>query len=212
MSHRTQWPAARKFARLGVVWVLLALAGCASTPPRRASDGAGMQAQEAREASLRTEGRWSMQGRIAVSDGDDGGSGRIDWRQDGERYRIEIRAPVSRRTWRLVGEPGQVVLEGLDGGPRRGASAEELLRSEVGWAVPVADLVAWLRGARGSGSAELEFDAEARPARLIQHGWLVEYRDWFDGDPDLPRKLFATRGAQRLRLVVERWERGSSLD
>ena len=149
-----------------------------------------------------------MTGKIAVSDGKDGGSGRIDWQQDGEVFRVEIRAPVSRRTWRLSGGPDGATLEGLDGGPRSGPDAEALLRDAVGWTVPFADLVAWARGAGGQGGADVEFDEAGRPKLLRQRGWTVDYRDWFEGEPALPRNVFAASGARRVRLVVERWNAG----
>lgn len=211
MSRCEDRAATRSLRCLVLAGVLLTLAAC-TRAPTRTPGAADLVAQEQREAELADERRWSLSGRIAVSDDGDGGSGRIDWRQDGERFRIEIRAPVSRRTWRLVGEPGDVVLEGLDGGPRRGTSAEALLQSEVGWTVPIVDMIAWMRGARGNGSAELTLDAEGRPAQLVQSGWRVDYREWFDGDPALPRKVFAARAEQRVRLVVERWDRGAALD
>jgi outer membrane lipoprotein LolB len=180
--------------RLLAVLMVAMLAACSSAPTR-----------VARDASPES---WSMSGKIAVSDGKDGGSGRIDWQQDGERFRIEIRAPVSRRTWRLSGGPDGATLEGLDGGPRSGPDAEALLREAVGWTVPVADLVAWARGTGGQGGADIEYDAAGQPQRLVQRGWTVEYRAWFDGEPPLPRKIFAARGERRVRLVVERWNAG----
>ena len=211
MSHSEQRQAVPSAWRLLLASGVVLLAACSSSPLRR-SETASSPLQLEREAKLGAETRWSLSGRIAVSDGSDGGSGRIEWHQDGERFRIEIRAPVSRRTWRLIGAPGHAVLEGLDGGPRHGRSAETLLQSEVGWVVPIADMVAWIRGARGEGAAELMLDAEGRPAQLTQSGWQVEYRDWIEGDPALPRKVFAARGKQRVRLVVERWDRGITLD
>jgi outer membrane lipoprotein LolB len=153
-----------------------------------AADAAALDAQARREAALADQSEWRLSGRIAVSDGKDGGSGRIDWRQDGERFRIEIRAPVSRRTWRLSGGPDGATLEGLDDGTRSGPDAEALLRDAVGWTVPIADMVAWARGARGQGGARVEFDDAGRLAVLEQRGWTVEYRAWIEGEPALPKK------------------------
>lgn len=184
----------------------LVLAACTSPPVRQVSEGPALASQSAHEQSIRASTRWSLAGRIAVSDGHDGGSGRIVWRQDGERYTIEIKAPVSRRTWRLSGAPGQALLEGLDGGPRRGTDAESLLRREVGWSVPFDHLRDWARGLRGQGGARVEFDEGQRLERLQQRGWTVEYRGWADGTPRLPTRVFASQGERRVRLVVERWD------
>ena len=180
--------------RIAVVFAAVLLAACSSAPTRVVRDD--------------SPDSWSMTGKIAVSDGKDGGSGRIDWRLDGERFRIEIRAPVSRRTWRLSGGPDGATLEGLDGGPRSGPDAEALLRDAVGWTVPVADMVAWARGAGGQGGSDIEYDADGRPRLLEQRGWTVEYRAWFEGNPALPKKVFAASGERRVRLVVERWNAG----
>lgn len=190
---------------------LLWLAACAAPQPRRDADAAALVQQAQREATLARSSSWSLHGRVAVSDGKDGGSGRIDWRQDGDAFVIEIRAPVSRQTWRLSGRPGRAQLDGLDGGPRVDVDAQALLQREVGWQLPVTDLVAWARGARGNGAARIEFDPQGRPAQIEQHGWIVEYRAWGGGEPALPKKVFAANGDRRVRLIVERWDDGRSL-
>lgn len=196
--------------RQRAAWILalLFLAAC-SGPVRRVAHEPGLAAQAEREARLGRREAWGLAGRLAVSDGRDGGSGRIEWRQDGDRFRIDIRAPVSRRTWRLTGEPGHVTLEGLDGGPRHGTDAESLLRREVGWSVPFDDLKAWSRGLRGAGQAGIEFDAAALPQQIRQRGWTVEYRGWDRSDPPLPTRVFAANGVRRVRLVVEHWHVGA---
>jgi outer membrane lipoprotein LolB len=194
----------------GVVFASV-LAGCgASRSVRDDHATPALEGQRAREVAVRAAPAWTLTGRIAVSDGRDGGSGRIVWRQDGDRFSIEIKAPVSRRTWRLSGEPGHAVLEGLDGGPRHGTDAESLLRREVGWSVPFAHLADWARGLRGDGGAQIEFDQDRRPARLHQRGWTVEYRGWNDSSPSLPTRVFAASGERRVRVVVERWDPGAS--
>jgi outer membrane lipoprotein LolB len=195
----------KRFAWLAAA--VVTLAACSSAPTRRA-DSETLSGQSARESELSARDAWSLSGKVAVSDGRDGGSGRIDWRQDGERFRIEIRAPVTRRTYRLSGGPEGATLEGLDGGPRTGPDPEALLREAVGWSVPVTDMVAWARGARGQGGAHIEFDAEGRPAVLRQRGWTVEYKAWDAGTPPMPRKVFAANGERRVRLAVDRWDGG----
>jgi outer membrane lipoprotein LolB len=84
---------------------ILLLSACGVAPPRT-SGSAALEMQAERETRLVAQARWSLQGKIAVSDGNDGGSGRIEWHQDGERFRIEIRAPVSRRNRRPTGAAG----------------------------------------------------------------------------------------------------------
>lgn len=193
----------------GLLAILLAfaLAACAPAPVRREADAGLLAAQADREAELAASPAWSLAGRLAVSDGRDGGSGRIEWRQRGDDLDIRLSAPVSRQSWRLTRSDGLARLEGLAGGPRESRDAEGLLREATGWLIPVDALAAWVRGARAPGGAEIEFGEDGLPARLSQRGWQVEYRAW-DGAarPPRPVRVFASRGEARVRLQVDRWD------
>jgi outer membrane lipoprotein LolB len=186
------------------------LAGCAA-PPRVPADAAALRAQAERETALRAVPGWGLAGRIAVSNGRDGGSGAIDWTQVGDGLRLEVQAPVTRQTWRLDAGPGWARIEGLEAGPLEGEDAARLVADAVGWTLPVGDLGAWVRGVRGRGPAEIEFSPDGLPARIRQHGWTVDYREWDrTQSPPLPRRVFAERGDQRVRLVIQAW-RGPTL-
>lgn len=197
-------------AVLAVRCVALLLAGAlvaCATPVRRPADAAGLARQAEREAQLARQPEWILAGRLAVSGGGEGGSGTLRWEQAADGYRLEVQAPVTRQTWRLLVTPQLARLEGLEGGPHEDSDAVALLAREVGWVLPLADLGAWVRGARGAGPAQIEFAADGLPARLSQHGWLVEYRDWDRSRvPALPLRVFAQRGDQRVRLVVAGWQ------
>ncbi len=186
--------------------LILIVAACVPPPVRRAPDVALMQAQAARETALAARPDWSLSGKIAISDGKDGGSGRIDWKQHGSDFDIRLSAPVTRQSWRLVREGRRVRLEGLEGGTLQGTDAEALLYQALGWLVPVDALAAWARGARASSDAQLEFGADGLPSLLTEDGWSVEYRAWDSvGDPPRPKKVFASQGESKVRLSVDRW-------
>jgi outer membrane lipoprotein LolB len=184
---------------------LLGLAACA---PVRVHETPGALAdQSAREAQLAARTHWSLSAHIFVSDGaDNNGSGDLEWRQAGERYDFTLRAPTGK-TWKLSGDDRHAVLEGVDVQPLQGRDAEQLLHERLGWEVPIADLSSWVRGLRRPEQhAALQFDELNRPATLDQDGWTIEYRDWFaDMNPPLPRKVFASRGAARVKMAIERW-------
>jgi outer membrane lipoprotein LolB len=205
---------------------VLALAGCAVAPMRApppvvlspAEHDAAMAAQAAHEAALALHPDWRLEGRVALTNNGRGGSGRLEWQQHGGDFSVELSAPVTRQGWRLSGREGDVVLEGLDGGPRRGTDAATLLREATGWEIPVGALASWVRGARagvsaptGGSRAELEFAADGRLIRLHQDGWTLDYADW-QARPDgtvLPMRISASRDAARVRLVVDAWGDGS---
>lgn len=187
--------------------LVLLLAACAPVPVRRSADAALLAAQAQREAALAAQPDWSLSGRIAISDGKDGGSGRIDWRQHGDDFDIRLSAPVTRQSWRMVRSDGHVRLEGLEGGTREGDDAQALLQQALGWVVPVDALAAWVRGMRADADdTQLQFGADGAPARLVERGWTVDYPAWDAGSAiALPKKVFANDGRDRVRLVVDQW-------
>ena len=194
------------------------LAACASLPPAGApsasSDPALDAAQHAREAALGlADGEcaapaWSLAGRVALSNGKDGGSGRIDWTQGDGRIEVGLSAPVTRQGWRLQTGPDGAALHGVPNGPLHDADPGRLLHGATGWDIPVAALGCWLRGARAAGPAAVAYGADGLPARIEQAGWTIEYANW-QADPGaglaLPGRIQAQRGQDRVRLVVDRW-------
>jgi outer membrane lipoprotein LolB len=190
-----------------IVLCTIALLLCACAPVRVRENPAVLAAQTAREAALAKQVRWTIAAHIAVSNGSDGGSGELQWRQDGANYAFTVRAPVTGKTWKLSGDATRAVLEGVDPQPDTDSDPERLLRERLGWDVPLNDLVAWIRGLRAPGAAPaVQFDEQNRPAVIEQGGWKIEYRDWFaDRDPAMPRKVFASRGSARVRVAISQW-------
>ncbi|MDR0183313.1 lipoprotein insertase outer membrane protein LolB [Lysobacter arvi] len=201
------------------VAAMLLLAGCVSQPTRAPVapiDQAQARAQDERRAALTD---WALAGRIAVSNGKQGGSGRIDWQQTGDRYAISLSAPVTRQSWRLSGDATGGRLDGIEGGPREAADVEALLRETTGWNIPVRALADWVRGVGADagrfGKAQVVYGAGNRPVRLVQAGWTIDYTQWqADADagtgPVLPARLTARRGEAKVRLIVDAWGPGST--
>lgn len=199
----------RSMRGLAVLLPLL-LAGCAGVPPVRVVGDAGMlKAQAQRERQLAAANHWTLQGRLGVSNGKDGGSGSFIWTQDGERYDFELRGPaISGANFRLSGGPDGALLEGLKSGPLRGPDAESLMHRALGWSMPLHDLRAWVLGLRAdSGPAELQFGQDRLPALLQQDGWTVEYREWdASRQPPLPKKVYADKPPFKVKLSIESWQ------
>lgn len=184
---------------------LLALAGCAGhREVVRASP-----TEAARVAAVAADERWGFDGRIAVSNGNDGGSGRIAWRQQGDRVDITIRAPVSGQTWRLAGDARDgYELSGTKREAVRDGDAEALLHRETGWRVPVAALGSWVRGTAADG-AKPRYGGNGLPAELREAGWTIEYRRFAGaGDAALPTRIVARKGPLQVRLAIASWNDG----
>ncbi|MCL7715202.1 lipoprotein insertase outer membrane protein LolB [Stenotrophomonas mori] len=196
---------------------ILALGGCGTLAPRQPPPVAVHTtdlpaAEAARRALLDARPDWSFQGRVAISKGRSGGSGRIDWQQRQDGYEVALAAPVTRQGWTLSGGAGQAArLEGLEGGPRSGGDAAQLLLQATGWEIPVEGLAAWVRGrpaAQTGGPDYQGYDAEGLPRVLQQGGWRIDYLAWYPADagqPALPRRIEAANGDAKVRLIVDEW-------
>ena len=196
----------RCYLRLLVALMPLLLVACVPAVQIK-GDASLLNAQIQREQALAHVDHWSLQGRLGVSDGHDGGSGSFNWTQAGEQYEFVLRAPITGKSFRLSGGPAGAVLEGVTAEPMRGPDAETLMRKALGWEVPLRDLRAWVLGVRAdSGPAELSFGADRLPSLLQQDGWTVEYRQWDSThQPALPSKVFAARPPYKVRLSIESW-------
>lgn len=194
----------------GCVLAGLMLAACAPVQVRKPGTAQQLAAQVAREKVLGARSDWSLAGRFAASDGHHGGSGSLEWRQDGTHYRFTLRAPITGKSAQLDGGPDGAVLTGVGDKPVAGRDAGSVLNQEFGWHVPVADLAWWVRGLRAPGEpAILTFGMNGLPATLDQDGWHVDYRDWFaESNPPLPRKVYASRDPYTVRVLIERWSMG----
>lgn len=202
----TPVPATGAAARALAIGVTLGLlAACA--PVRLRQTPQALAAQQLRESRLAAQNNWHLTAHIAVSNGHDGGSGQLDWQQNGAQFRFVVHAPVSGRTWELYGDAEHAVLEGVDAQADVATDAQQLLHERLGWEVPLADLGDWIRGMRAPGRpATLRYDAADLPALLVQDGWTVEFRDWFvNRDPPLPRKVFARKGSAHVRVAIQDW-------
>lgn len=186
--------------------LVLSLIACTPALKRTPADAGMLAAQAAREQALAGQDQWSLSGRIAVASEQGGGNGRIDWSQDGEDFVVELSAPMSRQSWRLSRVEGWVRLEGLEDGPWQGTDAQTLLWQATGWLIPIDALAAWVRGIRADSPAQVVFAPDGLPAELTQAGWTVSYRDWDRRrEPALPARVFANRGADRVRLQIDDW-------
>lgn len=191
----------------GLALALAALLAACTPAARRPSlpDAAAAAVQSARAAALAQRPNWQLVGRIAISDGRDGGSGRLQWEQEGQRFEVTLNAPVTRRSWRLRGDPDWARLEGLDGGPFEGPEAGSLLLERLGWEVPLPELGDWVRGLAGDGG-RMQYGESGLPLLLEQGGWRIEYRDWLQvGELAMPRRVFARRAERTVRLTVDTW-------
>lgn len=190
------------------VALLAGAVGCAGVPePGRDAREAAF---EARQERLTAVTHWRASGRAGITTDAESLSFGLDWRQAGEAFRLELRAPMGAGSLRLQGDGGGVVLEASDGTRARAGDAGALLERYTGLDLPVEVLPWWLRGlpAPGLELEALELDGEGRVERLQQAGWTVRFEDYDarGGPVALPVRFSAEGPSARLRAYIRSWE------
>lgn len=192
-----------------LVFFCLILAACQSAT-RPDNDAANLQRQIERETVLQKQLRWSFRGRVAISDGNQAGTVKMVWQQQGEQFDIEISLPISNQKYRLRNDGKRVRLESYGIATIEGDSAEAVLMQVTGWRIPFEDMQLWLRGMRSDNATPIEFAPSGLPATFREKGWLVDYRDWNANVMPMPVKVFASTNNNgknaSVRLQIEAWE------
>ncbi|GAB6041722.1 lipoprotein insertase outer membrane protein LolB [Endothiovibrio diazotrophicus] len=188
---------------------LLLVAGCAAPPPRGGEEGGAQRV--ARQQARQAVERWVVDGRVAVLREAESWHASLHWEQQGkdqgERYRIQLTAPLGQGGVVLRGLPGSVMME-YDGGAVMAADPESLLERHLGWRIPVTGLRYWVRGLPDPATAgDLHYGEDGHPDRLDQEGWKIEFRRWGEVDGlALPEKVFMESAGLKVRLVIDRWQ------
>ncbi len=166
----------------------------------------------ARQPFVAPSGGFEVKGKLAVRDAQENFSARFHWRQTGDQFQIDLWGPLGQGRLQLIGSAdeialldgaGQIVLEG---------SQEEVMRSQLGWSMPLNVFPAWLRGKPQSGipTADLQRDSSGLIRSFRQLDWLVSYEQYRAVETALemrtmPRKLSAANGQTRVRIVISEW-------
>ena len=169
-----------------------------------------------RDRSGRLEGirDWGLEGRLAVNDGEDGGSGNFSWAQQAGENHMDFHGALGRGAWRLNADSEEAVLELANGEVHRASTISELVMSQLGRHVPVEPLKYWVRGLKAPGKSEaLELDEKGLLVKLSQFGWDIEFdRYRKTQNIEMPAKMTARRDKQMVKLVVRNWTLGQGSD
>ncbi|MFV8834666.1 lipoprotein insertase outer membrane protein LolB [Aquisalimonas sp.] len=201
----------RSLRRLVIPLTTVVIAGCAAVPER--DHDAREALLEERTERLEAVSVWQASGRAGITTPDDRASLSMDWRQAGEAYRLDLRAPMGAGSFRLQGDDQGVVLQTSDGVTDSAADPSELLFRYTGFDLPVAVLPWWLRGvpAPGMDVASMELDRHGRIERMEQAGWTIEYTAYDTvGSLDLPVRLSLEGEGVSLRAHIRDWDTGGS--
>ncbi|MCQ4260780.1 lipoprotein insertase outer membrane protein LolB [Stutzerimonas stutzeri] len=187
----------------------LLIAGCAGLGPQESVEGSGnAEGWKAHKAQMSTVDGWQISGKIGIQAPQDSGSGTLFWLQRQDYFDIRLSGPLGRGATRLTGRPEAVALEVAGQGRYEADSPEALVESQLGWQLPVSNLLWWVRGLPSPDSrSRIQLDADGRLARLQQDGWDVEYLGYSEEDGySLPSRIKLAGRDLKITLVVKDWQ------
>ena len=188
---------------LALLCVVL-LGGCAT---QRGIALPEMPDWNARWDALKSIQDWSFTGRIGVANGEEGFNGRLNWRQSGDQFDASLSGPFGAGRVNLYGTPVQITVSDGDGIRDVLFDPEYDLRKRYGWTIPIESLRYWALGVPDPDlPAGINFSDAGIVESMDQGGWRVEipqYRD--SGGQPMPRRIIATQGESRVRLIIDRW-------
>lgn len=186
------------------------LAACSQVGSRKSETPALEIEYQRRLAQVSVFDVWSLEGRLALSDGKEGGSGALNWVQERDSSLVSFRGTMGRGAWRLQADNFGALLEMANGEVYRDTSVAELVKKHIGWKVPVDALQWWVRGLAFPGAWESRrFDDSGRLTHLEQSGWNVQFSQYQDeGQAWMPGKLTARRENYAVKVVVKAWQIG----
>ncbi len=186
----------------------LILAGCSASPPTPPTTSSWEQQQQA----LHEVQNWTLSGKIGFRTPSDSQSANLKWMQHQQQYQIDIRGPWGQGGASIYGEPGAVTVDASGEGIFRGSSPDALLAEHLGWELPISQFYWWIRGLPAPGGHQNMLLENNRLSQLKQAGWDIEYLTYYDGIPNLPRKLKLHYGKLTILIVIHDWTTGVTPD
>jgi outer membrane lipoprotein LolB len=193
--------------RLTTLLLLLLVAACSPVPPRPLPDTSNEQSWQQRRQQLHQLTHWQLSGRLAVQNDHEAWHMSLTWQQRGDRYSLNIIAPLGQGSMQLHGDAVQVTMLTDEGDTISSSNPDLLLYTQLGWKVPVSALRYWVLGLPAPGDHQQHLDANGRLEHLTQAGWEIAFLDYQPQlGVELPRKVFIDNHLARVRLVISNWQ------
>lgn len=151
---------------------------------------------------------WGLVGRISLDDGEEGGSGRLQWVVRADQSTMDFHGAMGRGAWQLKAGPEGAVLKLADGNEYFADAVDALIQKQIGWPVPVNALQWWVRGLVAPGSVdEQQLDNSGLLTKLQQFGWQIDFNRYAsDSGVPMPTRLDVRQENYRVKLAISRWQ------
>ncbi len=149
---------------------------------------------------------YEFSGKMSFSDGQDGGSGRIQWDYQQGLIDAKLNAPLGSKSWQVVESTNGTTLMTSNGEVYTAVTTEELISQQLGWAVPWKPLGAWVQG-RQYDTSQSKLTWAEDSYTINEGGWQIVYsklKEYPEGV--MPHKMVARKDPYAIKLSVKTWQ------
>jgi len=193
--------------------LLLLLTGCAPRPTAPSlSQSQQLLAWQQHQQQLAGLHNWRFSGRIAIFNGDERQSGRLNWQQQADHSQIIISSTFGTTLLKVNYRPTYTEVIDKDGQRFDGADGEQLIQRLTGWRLPLGRMADWIKGLPSGADYELDGTgwlaqlSTQPPAGSQQPGWVIHYDSLRPDAPRLPEALTIESGQLRIKLAINQWQ------
>lgn len=161
---------------------------------------------------VETPADFEVRGKAGVVEGAESFSARFVWRQYGSAFTIDLWGPLGQGRVRLDGDERRLAIVDGKGAVISEGPHAEVMRTHLGWSLPLDVLPSWVLGkpGEGTGAGGRQYDDDGRLVAFEQLDWSVAYArhnqvQTARGSRWLPGRITAVRGDYRVRLFISDW-------
>ncbi|MDD1781487.1 lipoprotein insertase outer membrane protein LolB [Enterovibrio sp. ZSDZ35] len=191
---------------IGLLLSFLSLSGCTTTPP------VPLTQWETHQTALSDIQNFTVKGKVALISPEQRVSANFVWQQQGDNLSLRLTNFLGATLLKLDATPHRAELTDNDGKRYVGGNAANLLKSLTGIALPVDDMMFWIKGLPAAGN-EYQLGADNRLASLSENpigsnkpGWQLDYLSYDSNTASLlPAKIKMFKNDQKVNLVISQW-------
>lgn len=186
------------------LWLVALVTGCATQLTQPEEDVSGSH----QPTLLLQLQHWALDGKLAVTAGQERQSAQFRWVQQGDTYDLRLSGPAGLKATRLRGKPGAVVLEQADR-HEQASNAEDLSQRLIGWPLPASYFQYWLKGLPAPNIApeHAQYAQNGLLEELAQGGWTLRFSQYQQhGAIQLPGRIEADHNNIHVILLAKQWQ------
>lgn len=195
------------FKSITIIAALITLNSCVNLKlPKAKTQNFKIKSVKQRSLELEQLKKWEINGAFSIQNKGKINLANYDWKQDKNKYHIEIRSTLNLYSLLIEGRPKKVTLWESRNKPISAISPEELLQKRLGWSIPISNLSYWIKGLAAPELSKEKFDNYGHLISISQQDWQVNFSNYTTiNSVDLPCILKINGHGLIIKMVIKNW-------